>query len=183
MRVVEVVEYDPSWPAQFEAERTLLHQTLGEAATAIHHIGSTSVPGLAAKPVIDILIEVADLKALDALNDRMIRSGYTPRGEWGIPGRRYFQKGGDRRTHHLHAFASGDFGLVRHLAFRDYLRSNPETAREYGDLKKSVAKTCLNDLGRYCDGKDAYVKRIEAVAIEEIRPNKPVQRTGAGARR
>jgi GrpB-like predicted nucleotidyltransferase (UPF0157 family) len=133
----------------------------------IHHIGSTAVPGLAAKPIIDILMEVTALEELDALNQRMESIGYTPKGEFGIPGRRYFQKGGDDRTHHLHAFARGDFNLARHLAFRDYLRGHPEVAREYGELKRAVAKTCENDIGRYCDGKDAFVKDIESIAIGE----------------
>lgn len=166
IRKVEVVEYDPKWPRLFDAERESLARALGDAAVSIEHIGSTAVPGLAAKPIIDILMEVTGLAALDALNPAMETLGYEPRGEFGIPGRRYFRKGGDDRTHHIHAFASGDPGLRRHLAFRDYLRAHPDVAREYAELKKKVAETCGNDLGRYCDGKDAFVKRIERLALD-----------------
>jgi len=171
LRIVEVVEYDPSWPALFDAECTLLRHTLEGVAIAIHHIGSTAVPGLAAKPIIDMLMEVTDLQALDALSDRMMSIGYIPRGEYGIPGRRYFQKGGDNRTHHLHAFAAGDSNLLRHLAFRDYLRAHPEASADYGKLKKALANVCENDLERYCDGKDAFVKRLEAMAVKEKASN------------
>lgn len=155
---------------RFAKERDLLREALGPVAKAIHHIGSTAVPGLAAKPVIDILMEVSSLDALDTLSEKMIGIGYVRRGELGILGRRYFSKGDEDRTHHLHAFASNDTNLVRHLAFRDYLRANPMIAKEYGELKKGVAETCENDLGRYCDGKDAYVKRIEAIAVREMAP-------------
>jgi GrpB-like predicted nucleotidyltransferase (UPF0157 family) len=143
----------------------------------VHHIGSTAVPGLAAKPIIDIVLEVSDLAALDAHNSQMEEIGYKPRGEFGIPGRRYFQKGGDNRTHHLHAFLRGDPNVVRHIAFRDYLRRHPEVAREYGDLKRRVARTCDNDVERYCDGKDAYVKRVEAMAVKEHASNKELEAT------
>ena len=171
MPIVEVVDYDPSWPALFDAECALLHRTLGEVAIAIHHIGSTAVPGLAAKPIIDILMEVADLNALDAAAGGLARIGYAAKGEYGIPGRRYFPKGGERRTHHVHAFASGDVGLFRHLAFRDHLRAHPAVARDYGRLKRSLALSCGNDLSRYCDGKDAYVKALEAAAMREAKPD------------
>lgn len=153
---------------RFANERDLLRETIGPVAKKIHHIGSTAVPGLAAKPVIDILMEVSSLEALDALDNKLISIGYNPRGELGISGRRYFSKGGDNRTHHLHAFGVNDPNLVRHLAFRDYLRASPTVAKEYGELKKTVAETCENDLGRYCDGKDAYVKRIETIAVREM---------------
>jgi GrpB-like predicted nucleotidyltransferase (UPF0157 family) len=172
MRTISVVDYDSSWPVRFDAEAAVLYRTLGHVAHAIHHIGSTAVPGLAAKPIIDILMEAADLSQIDALNERMVGIGYIPKGEYGIPGRRYFQKGGEDRTHHLHVFARGDFNVVRHLAFRDYLRGHPDIAREYGELKRAVAKTCENDIERYCDGKDAYVKRIEAIAIREKPPSR-----------
>jgi GrpB-like predicted nucleotidyltransferase (UPF0157 family) len=163
-RIIEVVEYDPTWPKLFEAERDILRK--------IHHVGSTAVPGLAAKPIIDILIEVTGLEALDALHEDMKVIGYKPKGEFGIPGRRYYQKGGKQRTHQIHAFVTGDFNVTRHIAFRDYLRANSDVAREYGEVKKSVAKTCDNDINKYCDGKDAYVKRVESIAVKELAPNK-----------
>jgi GrpB-like predicted nucleotidyltransferase (UPF0157 family) len=166
LRKVEVVPYDSVWPELFEKEAVLLRKTLGDVAKKIHHIGSTAVPGLAAKPIIDILIEVSSLQSLDALNSEMKAIGYEPLGEFGIPRRRYFPKGGSDRTHQIHAFPAGDSHVTRHLAFRDYLRANPETAKEYEELKITVAKNCDNDLGKYCDGKDEYVKKIEARALQ-----------------
>ena len=163
--IVEVIPYDKSWPQKFDIETNILKTTLGNVAVQIHHIGSTAVPGLAAKPIIDILLEVNSLESLDAMNDRMINIGYSPRGELGIPRRRYFSKGGDERTHQIHAFILGDPHVFRHLAFRDYLRGHPDTAKEYGLLKLTIAKICDNDIEKYCDGKDEYVKRLEAIAI------------------
>lgn len=159
-----VVDSDPTWPVQFATERERLTRVLGEVVVAIHHIGSTAVPGLAAKPVIDLLVEVTDLASLDAHRGAMILCGYTPRGENGIPGRRYFHKGVPVRSHHLHAYAGGAEAVARHLAFCDYLRAHPEIAREYGELKKGLALTWARDPARYVEGKDAFVKRIEARA-------------------
>jgi GrpB-like predicted nucleotidyltransferase (UPF0157 family) len=181
MRKIEVVEYDSAWPRMFEIERDLLRRTLGGIAVAIHHIGSTAVPGLAAKPIIDILIETTDVGALDEHNTRMRAIGYEPKGEFGIPGRRYFEKGGDNRSHHVHAFTRGDSNVRQHIAFRDCLRTNPHLAQEYGELKKRVAQACENDIERYCDGKDAYVKWIGTIAEEEKAPNRVAGRGSPGS--
>lgn len=177
MRRIEIAEYDPSWPKCFTEESNLLRKTLGEIAVAVHHIGSTAVPGVAAKPIIDILVEVTDLAALDARNRDMELIGYEPKGEFGIPGRRYFQKGGDNRTHQIHAFVTGDTNVSRHIAFRDYLRSNAGVAGEYGALKKKVAETCDDDIEKYCDGKDAFIKHHEEIAVEPNVPDKALQPT------
>lgn len=173
MRTIEVVESDPTWPVHFATERERLSRMLGAVVVTIHHIGSTAVPGLAAKPVIDVLMEVTDLASLDACRGAMILGGYTPRGENGIPGRRYFHKGVPVRTHHVHAFAVGDEALARHLAFRDYLRTHAEIAREYGELKQALARTWAQDPARYVEGKDALVKRITAQAMAAWRPQSP----------
>lgn len=99
MRQVTIVAYDEQWPGLFEVESSLLQITLGKAISRIHHVGSTSVPGLTAKPVIDILLEVVSLNELDNLNVEMARAGYHVRGENGISNRRYFTKGGDQRSY------------------------------------------------------------------------------------
>jgi GrpB-like predicted nucleotidyltransferase (UPF0157 family) len=130
-RKIEVVDYDPAWPQMFELERESLYRILGAVAIAIHHIGSTAVPGLSAKPVIDIIVEATSVADIDCHEPAMTSIGYEPKGEFGIPGRRFFQKGGDDRTHHVHAFAQGDPQLLRHIAFRDYLKLNPLVASEY----------------------------------------------------
>lgn len=162
---VEVVAYDPTWVEAFEREQALIDAALGEVCRVVHHIGSTSVPGLAAKPVIDIMLEVEQLDALDARPDDLAALGYSAYGENGIPGRRYFVKGDDRRTHQIHAFATGDAHLARHLAFRDYLRAHANIAAEYAALKTALASSCEHDIDRYMDGKDAFIKRHEALAL------------------
>lgn len=149
MRILTVVDYDEMWPTLFENERTLLQMTLGKVISRIHHIGSTSVPGLSAKPVIDILIEVANLEELDSLNQAMEGVGYTVRGENGILNRRYFTKGGNQRSHHIHAFATGDAQIIKHLAFRDYLIKHNDVAIQYALMKKSAMLLCENDSHRY----------------------------------
>lgn len=167
-RIIEVLDYDLKWPFFFEEERHSLEAVLGSVALKVHHIGSTSVPGLAAKPVIDILIEVTRLEALDALNGSMQGLGYEPRGELGIPGRRYYSKGGNARTHQVHAFIGGDPHIHRHLAFREYLRNHPDVANEYARLKKEVAASCNHDIVRYMDGKDAWIKAALAKALKAV---------------
>lgn len=149
MRILTVVDYDEMWPTLFENERTLLQMTLGKVISRIHHIGSTSVPGLSAKPVIDILIEVANLEELDSLNQAMEGVGYTVRGENGILNRRYFTKGGNQRSHHIHAFTTGDAQIIKHLAFRDYLIKHNDVAIQYALMKKSAMLLCENDSHRY----------------------------------
>ena len=108
MKNVRVVTYDPSWPAAFEREAALPAGIFGEDMVAIYHIGSTSVPGLQAKPIIDIMPLVREIALADRHDAAMIEAGYEPRGENGIPGRRYYSKGGDvERTHHVHVFEAG----------------------------------------------------------------------------
>ena len=97
MRKIVVVDYRPEWAEAFEREAARIANVLGENMVAIHHIGSTSVPGLCAKPIIDIMPVVRDIGAVDECNEGFIALGYTPMGEFGIPGRRYFHKGGDEQ--------------------------------------------------------------------------------------
>ncbi|MGD1818016.1 MAG: GrpB family protein [Pleomorphochaeta sp.] len=163
---VEVVGYDPDWPLRFEQEKRLLVKRLGAVAKAVHHIGSTSVEGLAAKPIIDIILEVTSLDALDATKHELEALGYEGMGEFGIVGRRYFRKGKEERTHQIHAFAVGDENIARHLAFRDYLKAHPAAKAEYEALKCRLAKNCNNDIEAYCDGKDSFVKLHEANALK-----------------
>ncbi len=165
MRKIEVVDYDPDWTTRFNTEQVRLAQALQETARIIEHIGSTSVTGLAAKPVIDILIEVTSLTQLDALNSAMEALGYRVKGENGIAGRRYFQKGGNVRSHQIHAFQSGDSHLIRHRAFRDYLIAHPTVAAEYGELKKRAALRCNHNSLEYMALKNAFIEHHEQQAL------------------
>ncbi|MCL6326552.1 GrpB family protein [Pectobacterium polaris] len=178
MRQLTIVSYDELWLGLFEAESVLLQITLGQVISRIHHVGSTAVrqygstavPGLAAKPVIDILLEVVDLNALDELNAAMEYAGYTVRGENGIQNRRYFTKGGEQRTHHIHAFAVGDTQIVKHLAFRDYLIKNTKAAKRYAEIKCAAVRESENDTHRYSALKTDFIKhhlRLALMGLEE----------------
>lgn len=168
MRNVTIVAYDEQWPDLFKAESSLLQITLGRVISRVHHIGSTSVPGLAAKPVIDILLEVIDLNELDSLNAALERAGYTARGENGIPNRRYFTKGGDQRSHQVHAFAIGDTQIIKHLAFRDYLIKNKKTAELYTEIKHAAALASKNDIHRYSALKADFIQHHLRLALIEL---------------
>ncbi|MDI7660721.1 GrpB family protein [Cronobacter universalis] len=166
-RQIALEPYNPAWTAQFVAEEKRVREALGDVALAVHHIGSTSVPGLTAKPVIDMLVEVSSLKALDALNSAMQALGYTPRGEYGIPGRRYFIKGETVRTHHLHAFIAASEQVTRHLAFRDYLRRHDDAAREYAQIKFAAARDSGFQSDLYSQLKDDFIARVEQQALAQ----------------
>lgn len=163
---VKVVEYTEDWVAQFQREMEKMWDLFGEELINIHHIGSTSVPGLKAKPIVDMMPVVKQIDRIDAYRPQMEMLGYECMGEFGIPGRRYFRKGGDNRTHQIHAFEQGDPNVLRHLAFRDYLRANREDAVRYGDLKAELARKFPYDIESYMDGKDALVKEIEKKALD-----------------
>ncbi len=162
---VVVTEYDPDWPARFEAEAEGLARVFGPQAIGIMHIGSTSVPGLAAKPVIDIMPVVRDITAVDSLNAAMERLGYEAMGEYGIAGRRYFRKGATARRYHVHVYEAGSAEALRHLAFRDFLRAHGDIARRYGALKAELAACFSGDIEAYMDGKDPFIKKTERDAI------------------
>ena len=164
-RKIEVVPYNPQWPALFEEEAAKIQAILGDNCTAVHHIGSTSVPGLAAKPVIDIMPVVIDIQKVDPCNREFQQLGYQCMGEYGISGRRFFMKGGDNRTHHVHVFQQDNTcDIGRHLAVRDFLRAHPKWAKEYADLKMRLAARFPYDNDGYCDGKDDFVKALEQQA-------------------
>ncbi len=163
--IVEVVKYDPNWINLFKSESQNISQLLEGVIHRVHHIGSTAVPGLMAKPIIDILLEVEDLKELDQRQKDFENLGYEVMGEFGIPGRRYYRKGGENRTHQIHSFIKNEENVIRHIAFRDYLIHHPEIAMEYGQLKFRSAEKCNNDIGLYCDLKDDFIKHHEPLAV------------------
>ncbi|CAA6680149.1 MULTISPECIES: GrpB family protein [unclassified Lentimonas] len=165
---IEVVQYRAEWKEAFEEEKQAILALEFSAIVQVFHIGSTSVKELAAKPIIDIMIEVESLEELDRNKEAIASLGYEVMGEFGISGRRYYRKGGSNRTHQIHAFQSGDPNLLRHLAFRDYLGEHPNVRKEYGDLKIEVASQCDHDIDRYCDGKEDFIKFHEAKALDWI---------------
>ena len=166
--LIEVVDYDPLWPEAFERAREELAVAWVANVGAIHHIGSTSIVGMYAKPVIDMLAVADNLLALDQQADQMERLGYQVMGEFGIAGRRYFRRDDatGKRTHQVHAFAKGSPHIQRHLVFRDYLRVYAAVAEEYGALKRALAAAHPHDMEAYMDGKDGFIKEVERRALE-----------------
>ena len=157
----------------YDKEAESVKSALGNLAVRIHHIGSTAIPSTCAKPIIDILVEAAEIESIDSRNDAMIELGYEPRGEFGIPGRRYFSKGTDeKRTHHVHIFQVGGPQVDRHLNFRDYLIAHPDMAREYCRIKKQLAVQYPNDIGNYSDGKSEFINDIDQRALKWANANK-----------
>lgn len=165
MREIVVVPYDEKWPELFNAESFLIKRLLGEVAKDIHHIGSTSVPGLSAKPVIDILLEVSDINELDQCTPAMVNAGYVARGENGIAGRRYFIKEGNQRSHQVHAFSVGDRQVLRHLAFRDYLRKHTDIAMAYAEVKRTAQLLYKNDAQGYSAFKTPFIEHHLQLAL------------------
>lgn len=161
-----VESYNQSWERLFEKEKQQLKDILGDNAVEIYHIGSTAVKGLSAKPIIDIMPVVKSLEAVDLEADEFENIGYEYLGEFGIKGRRYLRKGGDERTHQIHIFQINDTANIeRHLAVRDFLRTHPTDALQYGELKKQLALQYPYDIDGYCDGKEKFVRELENKAL------------------
>ena len=168
MRKVEVVPHDPRWRDAFEAEAKHVAAALGENVVAIHHIGSTAIPNIYAKPVVDLLVEVRDIAEVDGRSSAMESIGYEVMGEYGITGRRYFRKDNQEgiRTHHVHAFGAGSAEVERHLAFRDYMIAHPGDAQRYSELKSKLAEEHPQSIDGYMDGKDGFIKEIDRRATQ-----------------
>lgn len=165
--MILVLDHDPDWVASFEKEANRIRAALGANLVNIHHIGSTSITHTKAKPVIDMLLEVSSLDELDQQSASLQALNYEAKGEFGIPGRRYFRldDAAGRRTHQVHSFEAGSKNVIRHLAFRDYMRAHPTIATEYGELKQRLAKENPDNMAAYIDGKDAFVKEHERRAL------------------
>ena len=168
---IYMVSHDPKWRQLFQQEAEQLTAVLGSSVAAVHHIGSTAIPTIYAKPIVDILLVVQDLAALDEKQPSMEALGYEALGEFGILGRRYFRRDNlsGERTHQVHAFANDSPQIKRHLAFRDYLINHPETAQEYSDLKRELAAKHPEDIELYMDGKDEFIKKIDMRTAQEGR--------------
>ena len=159
--------YDPRWAAEFACESSAVASAPGSILVAIHHIGSTAVPGIHAKPVIDMLAVTSDVSLLDESTTGLVALGCEALGEFGIVGRRYFRKDNHagERTHQIHAFQVGSPQIPRHLAFRDFLRVHPDCASDYDALKQRLAESHPNDISSYTDGKDSFIQDIDSRAV------------------
>ena len=165
---ITVLNYDPEWPLKYERDQKAIAEILDGNGISIYHIGSTSVPGLAAKPIIDMMAVVRSLEKVDDARGKFSELGYEYLGEFGIAGRRYFRKGGDERTHQIHIFQADDWNNIeRHLAFRDYMWTHEKERTEYAKIKTALAQRFPYDIDGYCDGKDAFVREMEKRALLE----------------
>jgi GrpB-like predicted nucleotidyltransferase (UPF0157 family) len=169
VRRLEVLPYHDEWPQEAAAEAARFASALAAdpRLLEIHHIGSTAVPGLAAKPTLDLLPVVTDLACLHEARAALEALGYQWRGESEIPNRRYFPRSAPDgiRLAHVHCFPAGDVAIHRHLAFRDYLRAHPDIARAYAALKLQCAQLHPHDGAAYTDCKATFVHRTLTDAL------------------
>jgi len=163
-----VTDYNPAWPAMFEQERAKLDTALGSVVVTIEHVGSTAVPGLAAKPIIDLLVGVRSLEEAQSRCIEVLQPlGYTymPEYQSWLPDELFFRKGVPGPwTHHVHVMQPSNPGWERRLLFRDYLRAHPDAADAYMNLKRRLAATFKDDIVAYRNGKDAFVQQALAKA-------------------
>jgi GrpB-like predicted nucleotidyltransferase (UPF0157 family) len=158
--------YDSTWPLEFAAEADRIERACSPLPIRLEHIGSTSIAGLAAKPVIDVLAGRPGNVSGDSYVAAFRQLGYEHKGAYGVPGRNYFRRG-TPRTHHVHLLSWASPVWEDHLLFRDYLRAHPETAREYETLKRELVAMYFQDKERYTDGKGPFVRSIVRRAREE----------------
>jgi GrpB-like predicted nucleotidyltransferase (UPF0157 family) len=167
MQSVVMAEYDPEWPARFEKLSDRIAAALGPLALAIEHVGSTSVPSMCAKPIVDIDVVVrpedvpAAIAAVEAL-------GYRHEGNLGVEGREAFRWVAEFPEHHLYICPQGSPALERHLLIRDYLRKHAEAAREYAELKKQLAKKYHDNRTKYQAAKAEFVDAMMKKARQEL---------------
>jgi GrpB-like predicted nucleotidyltransferase (UPF0157 family) len=167
MRKTEIVAWTEKWNEMYRQESEKIKQIFIDEIIDIYHIGSTSVPQIGyAKPIIDIMVVVRDIEKVDLYNKQMSEIGYTPRGEQGIAERRYFTKGGDNRTHHVHVFQVGNINIKKHLNFKEYLMNHPEDAKKYGELKIKLAREFPDDTHKYQKAKEEFVNNLVEKAMK-----------------
>jgi GrpB-like predicted nucleotidyltransferase (UPF0157 family) len=161
---IRIVPYDLAWPAMFARQAAELRAALGAVALRIDHIGSTAIPQLAAKPVIDIQISVADFEPLDAYRAPLARLGYVFRADNPERTKRYFREAPGQRRTHIHVRRAGSFGEQFALLFRDFMRAHPHVATEYADLKIKLAQRYREDGTAYTDAKMPFIWSVIAQA-------------------
>lgn len=149
-----------------DAESERLRAAIGPVLVAVHHIGSTSIPGIKAKPVIDLLPLVADLALLDTRESEVVQLGYEWMGEFGLPGRRFLRLNRDgKRLFNVHCYQEHNPEVTRHLAFRDYLRAHADVAKRYEEEKIRAAALHPDDVFAYNDAKNDWIKETERKAL------------------
>jgi GrpB-like predicted nucleotidyltransferase (UPF0157 family) len=168
--LIEIVPYDPRWPGEFARLRDSLLGALAGLGVSVEHVGSTAVPGLIAKPILDVDIVVHGATTFDEVRSELEAVGYLHRGDQGIPGREAFRQreddgprqlgGGRWPRHHLYVCREDSLELSRHVAFRDALRSDPALAERYAELKRALARRVGGDRDQYSEGKSEFVESV-----------------------
>ncbi|MDM5227388.1 GrpB family protein [Cytobacillus sp. NJ13] len=161
---IRLTEFSDNWALMFQKEAEFLKTIFEDEIIKCEHFGSTSVRGMKAKPVIDMMCIVKDIEKIDESNEKMKKLGYEAAGEWGITGRRLFRKGGENRSHHLHFYQFDNPQIERHLVFRDYLRTHPSEAARYTIFKEELVKR-FDNTSEYSQAKKAFVKEMEQKAL------------------
>ncbi len=175
---VVIAPYDPAWPAAFASLRGRLAAALGDLAAGIEHIGSTAVPGLDAKPIVDVDVVMRRREDLTAVVQRLAELGYEHLGDLGIVGREAFRSAPELPRHHLYVCAAGAAPLQAHLTLRDVLRGDPKLAAEYAALKHELAERFRDDRDAYAEGKSAFITAV--LLRERANAEKRALRRGPG---
>jgi GrpB-like predicted nucleotidyltransferase (UPF0157 family) len=163
---IRIVDHDPRWPLLAQEELRRVADALGDSAVRMEHVGSTSVPGLGAKPIIDMQVSVADIERLDDYVGPLERLGYLFAPDPAFPDYHYFAKPHARpRSHHLHVCQAGSSQELRHVAVRDFLRAHPDEAASYEELKRTLVREHPEDRLAYVAGKDGYMIELEGRAV------------------
>lgn len=160
MKMIAVVSYDPGWPETFEMLRSKIWPVVADIATAIEHVGSTAVPGLAAKPVIDLDVVIPSESDIPTAVQRLGTIGYVHRGDLGVAGREAFTPPTSVPRHHLYLCPATSPALANHLAVRNHLRARPDLVAEYGALKTELAVRFAHDSDGYTAGKTSMLLRV-----------------------
>ena len=159
--IVILKDYNKEWSKLFDKEAKLISSIISNYLVNIQHIGSTAIPGIVAKPIIDIAIGIDDLSNIKQIITLLEEGGYEYRGEQGIPDRHLFVKGNEEcRTHHIHVMVNTSYEWKKHILFRDYLKSNPKVAKQYSELKKRLAAKFEFDREKYTNGKEEFILGI-----------------------
>ena len=169
---VRLLPHDPCWPGSAAVEAELVGRAVGPTLLTVHHVSSTAIPGIHAKPILDLMPVVRELAALDGRHHDRETSGYESWGELALPGRRYYTKTDPvtgRRLIQLHCYEDGSSEIVRHLAFRNYLRANPNMAADYDRVKVHCQRLHPDDSHAYGDCKGAWITAAEADALQWYR--------------
>jgi GrpB-like predicted nucleotidyltransferase (UPF0157 family) len=174
--MIRISEYSEDWPRAFEELQERLSEGLSGLDVTVQHVGSTAVPGLASKPILDIHVSVGAGSEMETVIDRLAALGYMREGEVGVMGREAFRRKGpdvpfrdpkrDWFPHHLFASPGSDGEIVRHLAFRDHLRATDEDRNAYGTLKRRIASEHPDDPDAYGMGKREFIEGILAKLAE-----------------